>query len=305
MRVSASPAGYCPACGCSGMFSRIHSGLDRCRSCGFVTYLEVERDELLRLYDESYFSGSEYADYLGEQQALRRSMRRHLAQMARFRPHGGSLLEVGCAYGLFLDEAARRYESVAGVDICSGPVRYAREVLGHEAREGDFLEMELPEARFDVVCMWDTLEHLPTPDRFIRRAAWMLRPGGFLFLTTGDIGSLNARLRGRNWRQIHPPTHLNYFSRETLNRLLTRIGFEVAGIETASYYHSLFNVLSALRLRGGASGRTARLALRLLGESRSRRIGFWLNLGDTMFVAARWKGGESAPADSGEDQRPA
>ena len=60
--------------------------------------------------------------------------------------------------------------------------------------------------------MWDTIEHLKRPDLFVQKAAADLRPGGLIALTTGDIGSLNARLRGARWRMIHPPTHLHYFS---------------------------------------------------------------------------------------------
>jgi SAM-dependent methyltransferase len=277
----------CAACGGPAAHVRIHSGLDRCIGCGFVVYREVAAAELNQLYDESYFAGEEYADYLGEQDALRRSMRRHLAQMRRYRPLGGSLLEVGCAYGLFLDEARSHFRAVAGVDISAGAVRYASERLGLDAREGDFLAMDFAVDGFDVVCMWDTIEHLPSPDRFVARAAELLRSGGHLYLTTGDIGSLNARLRGSRWRQIHPPTHLNYFSRATITRLLERLGFEVLGIETASYYHTLYNVLAALRLRGGSGGRAAAIGLSVLGERVTRRTGLWINLGDTMFVAAR------------------
>jgi SAM-dependent methyltransferase len=150
-----------------------------------------------------------------------------------------------------------------------------------------FPRWSLPQGAFDVVCMWDTIEHLPGPARFVSRAAEALRPGGHLFLTTGDIGSLNARLRGSGWRQIHPPTHLNYFSRETMRRLLERYGFEVVGIETAAYHHTVFNIISALKLRGGMLGRGAGLAGRLLGERMTRRLGLWLDLRDIMFVAAR------------------
>jgi 2-polyprenyl-3-methyl-5-hydroxy-6-metoxy-1,4-benzoquinol methylase len=194
---------------------------------------------------------------------------------------------VGCAYGLFLDEARARFDRVTGIDVTDVPLEHARNVLRLDARRGDFLTAELGPEPFDVVCMWDTIEHLPGPDRFVARAFALLRPGGSLFLTTGDIGALNARLRGPNWRQIHPPSHLNYFSRATMTRMLERVGFEVRPIETASYYHSVYNILASIRMRRGAGARAASALLGLLGERLARRLGLWINLGDTMFVAAR------------------
>src|SRR5688500_3013273 len=130
-------AGTCAVCGASGAPRRVLGVLDQCPSCDFVYAGQAEPDELLSIYDDTYFSGAEYPDYLWQQESLRRSMRRHLAQMRRTLPLQGSLLEVGCAYGLFLDEARRDFERVVGVDICAGPVTYARTQLGVDARLTD------------------------------------------------------------------------------------------------------------------------------------------------------------------------
>lgn len=280
----------CPVCATDAGFDRALGTLERCRSCGFIAYRGASPAELAALYDDRYFAGAEYPDYLGQEAALRRSMRRHLRQMARYTPLRGALLEIGCAYGLFLDEARAHFSRVMGIDVCAGPVAYARATLGLDVRCGDFLTAGLGGERFDVVCMWDTIEHLPTPDAFLSRAVSVLRPGGMLFLTTGDIGALNARLRGARWRQIHPPTHVSYFSRDTIARLCARAGLEVMGAETAAYYHTVYNVLASIRLRGALPGRVASAMLATLGERMTRRAGVWLDLGDIMFVAARRAG---------------
>jgi hypothetical protein len=282
----------CAVCGTFSPVRPVLGNLEQCTGCGFVRY-EATEAELAELYDESYFAGQEYADYLGQEDALRRSMRLHLLQMSRFQPLRGTLLEIGCAYGLFLDEARAHFDPVVGVDICEAPLRYARETLGLDVRQGDFPTLDLGVTRFDTICMWDTIEHLVAPDAFLRRAGELSSPGGMLFLTTGDIGSLNARLRGEDWRQIHPPSHLNYFSRPTLSTLLARSGFEVVGIETAAYYHTVYNVLASIRLRRRLGSRAASAALSLLGHELPRRVGFWINLGDIMFVAARRTNGSS------------
>jgi SAM-dependent methyltransferase len=241
--------------------------------------------DLSGLYDDSYFAGGEYADYRGQEPAIRRNMRRHLTQMSRYRPAGGALLEVGCAYGFFLDESRGQFDRVKGVDVAEGAVGHARDRLGLDASVADFPSLATSD-RFDAICMWDTIEHVPDPDRFVAKAHELLAPNGHLFITTGDIDSVNARLRGARWRQIHPPTHLNYFSKRTLELMLTRLGFGVAGTETASYYHTLFDVCAILEIRGGPIGKAAGIARRIAGPRLGNGLGVWVDLRDILFVAA-------------------
>ncbi len=290
----------CKVCESTEGYDRVFERLDKCRSCGFITFHGSSQDAPSSLYDEDYFAGGEYPDYLGQQDALRRSMRRHLKQMARYHPNRGSLLEVGSAYGLFLDEAKGHFESVAGIDICEGPTAYARERLGLNVECREFEERDFGSNRVDIVCFWDTVEHLAAPEVYLKKCATLLNKDGMVFLTTGDIGSLNARFRRARWRQIHPPSHLHYFSRVTITRLFNRLGFEVVGIETTSYYHTLFNVLASIRLREGLGGWLASTALRMIRENPARRLGFWINLGDIMFVAARLKNSASDQSNTSE-----
>jgi len=282
-----NPTPRCLVCGSTDGFVPALKVLARCHACGFVTWpgaVSVDPDEL---YGERYFSEVDYPDYLGNEASLRRSMIRHLDQMAHFGPAGGTLLEIGCAYGFFLQEARSRFARVVGVDVNRSVAAQARARAGAEVHAGDFLEIPLEDAGFDVVCLWDTVEHLSRPDLFMAKARRLLHPEGRLFLTTGDIGSLNARLRGSKWRQIHPPSHLHYFSRGSIARLLEQAGFRVLGFETAAYYHSLHNILASLGMRNGPAAGFSRLALRIAGDPFSRRLGIWINLGDIMFVAAQ------------------
>lgn len=253
-------------------------------ACGFVSF-EPGALDVSDLYDDSYFAGGEYADYRGQESAIRRSMRRHLVQMSRHRRLGGALLEVGCAYGFFLDEASRDFDRVTGIDVAPGAVSYARDTLGLDATVADFPSLATSR-RFDAICMWDTIEHVPEPDRFVAKAHELLVPNGHLFITTGNIDSLNARLRGAKWRQIHPPTHLNYFSERTLALMLERLGFAVARAETASYYHTLYDVCAILELRGGPMGRAAGIARHVVGLRLGNRLGLWVDLRDILFVSA-------------------
>ncbi len=278
--------GQCALCG-SESFEPVRGVLSRCHACGHIQYLVDPSVAPTDLYTDEYFNGREYPGYLDQAPSLRRSMRRHLAQMSTYGPLRGDLLEIGCAYGLFLDEARPFFSSLVGVDVCGGPVEFGRHTLGLDLRCGDFLGMDFPRESFDAICMWDTIEHLANPRDFVRAARPLLKRDGYFYLTTGDADSFNARVRGRRWRQIHPPSHLQYFSRRTIVELFRRSGFEVTGIETAAYYHTVYNILAGVRLRGGLPTALTDFALGPLGGAVTRRLGSWIDLGDIMFVAAR------------------
>jgi 2-polyprenyl-3-methyl-5-hydroxy-6-metoxy-1,4-benzoquinol methylase len=188
--------------------------------------VQLSHDELAKLYSHKYFAGEEYRDYVAERDLIERQFRARLARLRRFVPSPGSkrLFEIGAAYGFFLSVARDVFERVEGIDIAADAAAMARESFGLPVASGDFLEHRIDGA-VDVVCLWDTIEHLARPDLYVEKAAAITTPGGVLALTTGDIGSAVARIRGARWRQIHPPTHLHYFSRATLTRLLERFGF--------------------------------------------------------------------------------
>ncbi len=254
----------------------------RCRGCAFVTADLCAPLDATALYDEAYFRGAEYLDYAADEAFMKRNFAARLRTVLRYQ-NGGRLLEIGAAYGFFLDLARTRFTCV-GYEVCAAAARSARESLGLDVRCDDFLAGALPDlgGPIDVAVLWDVIEHLEHPDRVIARVAALSRPGALLVLTTGDIGSWLARWRGRRWRLIHPPTHLHYFSRPTITRLLARHGYRVRAIRAIPVARSLQQVAYAiLALRMGRPRWYARLA-RTLPAS----WGFSLSTFDIMEVVA-------------------
>jgi SAM-dependent methyltransferase len=272
----------CLVCG-SELDTFALSGLRRCRECGFVTAdSALDAAELAALYQRDYFHGSEYHDYLEERESLRLNFDRRLATLEKLMDglSGRSLLEVGSAYGFFLELATERGIHATGIDIAAEGVEYTRKTLGLPAEFGDYLALRTEPV--DVVTLWDTLEHLARPDLFVAKAATDLRPGGLIAITTGDIGSFNARMRRSRWRMIHPPTHLHYFSVATLSRLLQRNGFEVVHISHPGVSRRLHAILYMVLAQ--------RLGMRRLCERVARIVpnaAITLNLYDIMYVVAR------------------
>ncbi len=237
------------------------------------------------LYAGEYFTGAEFGDYSQQRATFARNFQTYLRRMEQSGATGGRLLEVGCAYGFFLEHARASFDAV-GIDVNEPAIAAAR-ALGVRAEFADFLTY-VPDASFDVVCMWDTIEHLLEPRAFLEKARDILTDRGLLFLTTGDIGSLLARLRGAQWRMIHPPSHLNYFSRPTITRLLERVGFDVEPIRSVGTHRDLLNALHLLGLFSKRPlVRRAAAAVERTLAGRVSSMGFYLNLHDIMFVAAR------------------
>lgn len=255
------------------LWSKRHS-LFRCPACGLVFFVgPVPFD----LYEKDYFSGSEYVNYEADAPVRRKNFAQRLSDIRRH-VTGGKLLELGCAFGDFLEVAAPFFD-VHGIDRSRFAVEKAQK-NGRPAHHGDFLQLPDPPTPYHAVCLWDTIEHLEDPFSVIQKAARWLAPGGWLFLTTGNIESAVARYRGDRWRLVHPPSHLFYFSEKTLDRLIRRAGLEKIEARSVGFFRGLRSMV----------GETLRRSF----PSLENRISPWiwdlpiyLNLYDVLFFAAR------------------
>lgn len=222
-----------------------------CSSCGFVTAnLDIEKLTLDRLYSENYFKGEEYEDYTRDKSIIQYNFQKRISYLNKRLPKEtfSNTLEIGCAYGFFGELAIKNWNGkYTGIDVVPEAISYAQKSLKLNAHCNDYLKFTNPESDYSAVFMWDVIEHLPNPQEFINKVSKEIQPGGSIFITTGDIKSLLARYQGQHWRMIHPPTHLHYFDKKTLSRLLTNNGFVVTQISYPSVarsikqmYYSLF-----------------------------------------------------------------
>jgi 2-polyprenyl-3-methyl-5-hydroxy-6-metoxy-1,4-benzoquinol methylase len=248
----------------------------------------LTEEELRSLYAERYFNGAEYADYLADRDTIEKQFRIRLRQLLKFVPERrrAALFEIGCAYGFFLNVARSTFGNVSGIDISEPATHWARTELNLPVLTGDFSNHSFTNTP-DVVCMWDTIEHLARPDLYLERLAGVMKPGAILAITTGDIGSTVAKLRGKRWRQIHPPTHLHYFSKHTLATLLASYGFNIRYSGSDGMYRSL-DTMAYIVLKQKHSLHWLYSILKRTGVL---EYDAYLNLGDIMFVVAEKRGG--------------
>jgi 2-polyprenyl-3-methyl-5-hydroxy-6-metoxy-1,4-benzoquinol methylase len=222
--------------------------------------------------------------YLDEREGRQMTFRRRLDHMdSRVAGNGrGRLLDVGCHIGIFLEEAGARGWDAWGVEPSQWAVAQAK-ARNLQVVQGTLAEVAFPPDHFDVVTLWDVIEHLPDPMRELRRIARMVRPGGWVCIHTMDVESLFARVMGKRWPWLME-MHLYYFSRSTLRAMLQRAGFRV--IEAAAHGRVLrleYLVSRLVPYSGGLAGVTSNV-VQALG------LASWLipvNFGDLFTAYAR------------------
>jgi len=225
--------GACALCGTverSRLFEKDGYPIARCLSCGLIQVdAELSRDELERIYGEEYFTDDElFHDYVAERSIRLESGAARARTLAGIVSEG-RLLDVGCAAGFFLEGASRHYD-VTGAEMSPFASEYARSEFGLRVLTGDVTEVGLEGERFDVVTMWNTIEHLADPLAAARAIAALARPGGLLVLSTGDATGPLARRGLREWNLMTPPYHLFFFSPRTIDLLLAKTGFRLRRI---------------------------------------------------------------------------
>jgi SAM-dependent methyltransferase len=234
-------------------------------------------------YDAAYFenasSGHGYDDYASLESSLRRNFARRLAHLGR-PERGARLLDVGAAFGFAVSEACRAGWRAVGLEVSRPAARRAAAATGGRVALADVSLAPFPAQAFEAVTMWDVLEHLPDPHRAIASVAGLLAPGGRLLLTTGDAGSAMARLSRRRWHLYTIPEHLYFYTRRSLEMLLSAHGLRVEFVRAESSVYTLGYLVE--RLRKTLLGRSGRGVPRWRGAN----LEVPLNLFDVVTLSA-------------------
>jgi SAM-dependent methyltransferase len=174
----------------------------------------------------SYYEGgaSGYSDtsYATQEFALRATFKRLLRNLAKRRLTGGTLLEVGCGYGYFLDEARPYFDGRVGTEFSVEGAENARST-GAEVFVGG-IEQISAELKFDCIVAIQVIEHIYEPKPFVRELLRRARPGGHIVIATPDIGGVLRKVMGRRWPSFKVPEHVGYFDIGTLSRVMATAG---------------------------------------------------------------------------------
>jgi SAM-dependent methyltransferase len=189
-------------------------------------------------------------DYVEEEAGQRETARRALWRIERYTGGPGAILDLGCWVGFLLAEARDRGWRTLGVEPSEFASSYAREYLGLAVITGEMFTAPVPSVgEWDAVVLGDVIEHLPRPADALDRIASLLRPGGVVYMALPDAGSRVAQLMGARWWSVLP-THVQYFTRDSMATLVRRRGWQPLSVATAP---KAFSVAYYLDRIGGYS----------------------------------------------------
>jgi 2-polyprenyl-3-methyl-5-hydroxy-6-metoxy-1,4-benzoquinol methylase len=209
-----------------------HHAIVECLECGLV-YANPRYDsgEMLAKYE-----AVEDPLYVEEREGRVLTFERHLRPLEDIMPpdDGRRLLDVGCHVGVFVEIAAQHGWDTWGVEPSQWAASRAQEA-GLQVLAGTMATAGFDDASFDVITMWDVIEHLEQPSAEVFHAFRLLKPGGMLVAHTMDLDSAFARLMGGRWPWLME-MHLYYFTRRTLTKLVEKAGFRVLAVKPQGRY---------------------------------------------------------------------
>jgi 2-polyprenyl-3-methyl-5-hydroxy-6-metoxy-1,4-benzoquinol methylase len=151
---------------------------------------------------------------------------------------GRNVLDDGCGKGDFVAAAMQAGWHPVGIDLSPEAIAVARQ-FGLPASNTDFLSREIETGSFDLVTLFEVIEHVDDPGSFLARAAEVVKPGGLVYLTTPNFASLDRRILGGEWHAIHRE-HVTYFTPGTLAQLAERTSpLKLCKLETKNLSDSL------------------------------------------------------------------
>ena len=205
----------------------------------------IKKSILAYDYNYKHFGGKKLIALLSRLPLIRNHATFELNALLHPYVEGGSLLEVGCGSGMYLDlMRALGWKRVVGIDISRRAIEQARSQLKLEAYCGELKAACLDDESFDAVSLSHTLEHVSDPVGFLRETYRVMKPEARLAIIVPNIESLSARVFGPDWFHLDAPRHMVNFTRRSLRVALERAGFRVESLKTnprMSYQTALFS----------------------------------------------------------------
>lgn len=260
--------------------------LYKCQNCKLLFISPVPAS--LDVYDDSYFSGAEkgfgYVDYDADKEPMIPVFNKYLDLVNSLGVKTGTLLDIGAATGFFIDLAKKRGFTVKGVELSDYAAKKGRE-KGLDVFTGDLHSAHYRDGQFDVITMFDVIEHVPDPVGFISEASRILKKDGLLLINTPDAESLWAKVLGPRWQLIMPPEHIHYFSPRNLGDYLSKNGYRV---ELSTKIGKWFTLQYVLKMLYKWQGYRIFLIGPFLNKFLSK-ISLPINLHDNFFMIIRKK----------------
>jgi SAM-dependent methyltransferase len=235
-----------------------------CKDCSLIYLNPRLRESVIRrVYQgKDYFvqgGDTGYRDYLTQENSLRITFRRFLEELRKHGMTSGRLLEVGCGYGYFLDEARNFFSYRAGIELSEEAGSHAQRLSGAEIHIGNVGLLPPEFKNFTIIVIINVIEHIYDPIKFLLFLKQRLLRGGRIVIATPDIGSFWYRIMKGKWPSFKIPEHVAFYTRDTLKFLLKRAGF--CYIQQISFPHAFPLGLIANKIGITISGKFSKIPI--------------------------------------------
>lgn len=263
--------------------------LYKCADCGLIFVSPLPR-EVGAIYNEKYFCGEDkqfgYIDYDKDKELMRNVFLKYLKIIAvNFeKAQGKKLLDIGAATGFFVNLAREYGFDAEGIEISKWASEQGRK-KGLKIQHGALDTIQFPENSFDVITLFDVLEHISAPDVFLEKIFLILKKDGVLIINTPDAKSVWLKILGKKWQALIPPEHLFLYNKNNIEIFLNKHNFKILKIKiigksfTLSYiFHILYNSFNFSLFQKLSS---------FFNNDFFNKIAVPLNTRDNMFVVAK------------------
>jgi len=197
----------------------------KCRNCGLVYVNPRVKPEMI----VSAYTDAVDELYVSQEEGRLKTFTQALHLVEKYAPLKGKILDVGCAAGFFLNVAQQNGWEVTGVEPGRWLSEWGRKRFAIDIKNGVLYDASFPDECFDVVTMWDVLEHTPDPRSELAEVNRILKKGGILLINFPNVGSKLARIAGSKW-WFFLSVHLYHFTPQTISAMLQKNQFEVVNI---------------------------------------------------------------------------
>jgi len=215
------------------IFTHQNSKILRCLECNFIFQRPLPTETQLKdmyqeeaLLDNPYFDGlKKNYDQNNPAVLVYKKELKFLADIIK----PGKVLDIGCAYGVFLDIARNFGWQPYGIEISEKMADYARSQFNLPVIQGTIAETSYENNFFQLITLWDVIEHLSDPLGVLEKCYKALEKYGLILIFTININSLIAKLAHLSSKAktfLYDCQHINFFSYDTLSALLRKVGFK-------------------------------------------------------------------------------